>query len=65
MCPRLLTLSYPCHSTALAVHATYTKISTYCDEFKKKLLNIQIVIPNVRLFFANFVNVSKKLITKY
>ncbi|EFN72094.1 hypothetical protein EAG_10062, partial [Camponotus floridanus] len=33
MCPHVLTFLCVCHSSALAAHAAYSKMSAYCDEF--------------------------------
>lgn len=54
MCKNILTLSCPCHSTALAAHVACAKIPQDCEEFVKKVANYITNSPKRTAIFPEF-----------
>ena len=54
VCPRLLTFSCPCHSSALVANAACNKIPDCCDEFIKKIARYINSNPKRSVVFTEF-----------
>ncbi|KAG5340317.1 SCND3 protein, partial [Acromyrmex heyeri] len=54
VCPRLLTFSCPCHSSALIANAACNKIPDFCEEFIKKIARYINSSPKRSAVFTEF-----------